>query len=320
MSAASTSAHLVEAWSRHLRVERGLSPHTARAYTHTLERFTAWLGSRPLEGLRRADLRAFLGQVGRGREPATVSRHVAALRAFFRWAVDRGTLATSPAEELARPRAGRGLPRVPSEPAAAAVVEDASPHPRDRAALELLYGAGLRASELSALDVRDVDLREAIVHVRAGKGGKPRIVPLPTAAREALESWLAARPDAAHDALFLNVRGGRLSPRSLHRLVATAGLAVGQPGLHPHALRHAYATHLLDRGADLRAIQELLGHASLSTTQRYTHVSTAHLLDVHRKAHPHGGGADPARAADGEPISAGAADAAGPARRGRDDR
>ena len=150
----------------------------------------------------------------------------------------------------------------------------------------MLYGCGLRVAEVSGLDREDVDLEQGLLRVRRGKGGKERIVPMGPPAARALSRLLdETGEDGAH--LFENSRGNRLSPRSIRRIVRQVGLRVGAPGLHPHALRHSFATHLLDGGADLRGIQELLGHASLSTTQRYTHVSVDALRDVYRKAHPH---------------------------------
>ena len=156
-----------------------------------------------------------------------------------------------------------------------------------RAVLEVLYGCGLRVSELSALDVEDLDLKQATLAVRKGKGGKERRVPMGPPAVRGLSAWLEERPEVDHRAVFLNTRNSRLSPRSIRRLLRRVGIASDNPGLHPHALRHSFATHLLGNGADLRGIQEMLGHASLSTTQRYTHVSVEGLREVYRRSHPH---------------------------------
>jgi integrase/recombinase XerC len=272
----------------HLRAERGCSSHTLRAYGRTLTDLGAHLTQqgRTFAGARRVDLRSFLFHQGRGRAAATLARHVAAIRTFYRWLLETGVVEKTPTDDLQPPKVGRTLPRHLSVPQAHEVVEE-EPSPRDRALLEVLYGGGLRVGELVALDVPDVDLATAIVRIRRGKGGKERRVPLGPPAVAAVRAWLAERPDAEDDALFVDRNGRRLSDRSVRRVVAKAGARAGVPDLHPHALRHTFATHLLDAGADLRGIQELLGHSSLSTTQRYTHVSVQGLLDVHRAAHPH---------------------------------
>ena len=274
-----------------LRVERGASAHTRRAYAHTLLRLAVALAKRRVDLLAasRPDLRRFLADAGEGNAAATTARHVAALRAFYGWCVETGRMASSPASTLRTPRRPVTLPRVPTAQAMEAMLDDDAVRGPQAALLEVLYGAGLRVGEAAALDVRDVDLHAGTVHVRHGKGNRARSVPVGPAAVEALRSWLAARPGVAGDApMFLNRRGDRASDRTLRRWVTHAGLTHGLPTLHPHALRHAAATHLLDGGADLRAIQEQLGHQTLSTTQRYTQVSLDRLLDVHRQAHPHG--------------------------------
>ncbi|MFK7930467.1 MAG: tyrosine recombinase XerC [Myxococcota bacterium] len=268
-----------------LRVEQGCSEHTRRAYRYTLAQWQTALDDTPLDQATALQVRGFLMVMGKGKKPATLGRHVAALRTFYRWRLREGGVSVSPAEGIRAPKVGRTLPRVPGQ-AATADVLDAPGEARDIALLELLYGAGLRVGEAEALDWEDVDLDVGLVRVRQGKGGKPRQVPLGPPGCEALKRL---RDPGVTGALFRNQRGGRLSGRSMRRIVRTLGLRAGVGGLHPHALRHAFATHLLDGGADLRGIQELLGHRSLSTTQRYTHVSTAALRDVHRKAHPHGG-------------------------------
>lgn len=283
----------VERFLRHLRVERGLRPATLRAYRVSLEGFQAWLATAGVEvvGARRVDVRRWLVEEGEGRTEATVARHLSALRAFYRWvARASGPGFVDPSEGLRPPKAGRRLPHVAGEAALRDVLEGlpATRPARDVALVELLYGAGLRVGEASNLDLRDVDLREGLVHVRDGKGGKDRRVPMGDAATRALKRWLVERPGVEHPAVFLNVRGGRLSSRSMRRVISEIGRAHGLPRLHPHALRHSCATHMLDGGADLRGIQEQLGHRSLSTTQRYAHVSVQRLLDAHRRHHPHG--------------------------------
>jgi len=272
----------------HLRVERGASAHTLRAYHRTLTDLHAHLAGlgRGWAEARRIDLRSYLFAAGHQRAPATLARHVAAIRTFYRWLLREGVVERSIAEDLQRPKVGQHLPRVLSVPQAEELVEHEALSPRDRAVIELLYGAGLRVGELEALDRDDCDLHEGMVRVRRGKGGKERRVPMGPHAVEAVRAWLATRDDD-QPALFLNARGGRLGQRSIRRVLDEAGRRAGLSGVHPHALRHSYATHLLDAGADLRGIQELLGHSSLSTTQRYTHVSVEALLDTWRHAHPH---------------------------------
>jgi integrase/recombinase XerC len=216
----------------------------------------------------------------------------------MRWMRKRGIVATCPADELATPKVRRGLPTLLSVDAAKQVMEVADGETpvalRDRAILELLYGSGLRVSEACALDVDAVDIRSATVRV-VGKGRKERALPLGRACVEALARWLEARPPFVSPrsrpgdvrAVFLGVRGKRMHRREIEKVVHRHGaLGAGRADLHPHALRHTFATHMLDGGADLRAIQELMGHASLSTTQRYTHVSVEQLMRVYDAAHP----------------------------------
>ncbi|MCB9694236.1 MAG: tyrosine recombinase XerC [Alphaproteobacteria bacterium] len=276
----------LDGFLRHARVERGLSENTLRAYGKTLADLRTFLEARgsSFETADRTALRAWLFQIGRGRKAATRARHVAGVRTFYRWMLREGRVEASVAEDLQAPKVGRTLPHFLSEAAAAEVLE-APLSTRDTALLEVLYGSGIRVSEAAGLDWPDVDLAQGRLHVRRGKGGKPRVVPVGPPAVQALRELLADRlPEGP---VFVNARGGRMQPRSMHRAVRAAGLLAGEGGLHPHALRHSFATHLLDHGADLRGIQELLGHADLSTTQRYAHVSTQQLLSVYRDAHPH---------------------------------
>lgn len=284
---------LLSSFEDWLRVERGASPHTRRAYLRSLRGLAEHLErrSRPVAEATRADLRGWLFCAGQGRAAATVAGHVAAVRTFYRWMLITERVEASPAASLRPPKVGAGMPMVLSQADTDALLEAVDLDQRalrDRAVVELLYGAGLRVGELSALDVDDVRLDEGLVDVRQGKGGKSRRVPLGVPGLEAVAAWLEVRGPSELRALFLGVRGARLSTRSLRRIVRAVGTASGLAGVHPHALRHSYATHMLDAGADLRAIQELLGHESLSTTQRYTHVSVEHLKAVHRAAHPHG--------------------------------
>jgi integrase/recombinase XerC len=283
---------LVE-FAEHLdRIARA-SPHTRRGYLSDLRQLAAWLGEsgKALDAADRDDLRAFLASRFAANQPATLARKQASLRAYYAHRVRMGHLADSPARRLISPRRRRTLPNVVSVDDMFALLDTPSARTpaglRDRCALELLYGAGLRVSELVGLD--DSDLLDAATALRVrGKGGKERVVPLVAKARAALQAWLARRAElGSGPALFLNRRGGRLTARSVARHLARYALICGtQRHVHPHALRHSFATHLLDMGADLRGIQELLGHASLSTTQRYTHVSSERLVQIYEEAHP----------------------------------
>jgi integrase/recombinase XerC len=293
----------VAAFVTHLRTERRASPHTVSAYERDLLSLLAFAHEKSprLADARGIDvylLRGWLGQLSRTLAPSSVARKIAAARTWMRWMRRRGELSESPAEELATPKVRRPLPTFLGVDAAKEVVE--APDTtiaigvRDRAVLELLYGSGLRVGELVRLAPGDVDLREATVRV-IGKGNKERIAPLGRKCVSALQAYAARREELRHPrtgafderALFLSVRGRRLGVRAVQELVHRYGaLGAGRADLHPHALRHTCATHLLDGGADLRSIQELLGHASLSTTQRYTHVSMEHLMKVYDAAHP----------------------------------
>ena len=293
----------VAAFVTHLRTERRASPHTVSAYERDLTSLLAFAHDKSprLADARGIDvylLRGWLGQLSRTLAPSSVARKIAAARTWMRWMRRRGELSESPAEELATPKVRRPLPTFLGVDAAKEVVEapdtTSATGVRDRAFLELLYGSGLRVGELVRLAPVDVDLREATVRV-LGKGNKERIAPLGRKCVDALVAYVARREELRHPktgafderALFLSVRGRRLGVRAVQELVHRYGaLGAGRADLHPHALRHTCATHLLDGGADLRSIQELLGHASLSTTQRYTHVSMDHLMKVYDAAHP----------------------------------
>ncbi len=274
---------------QHLHVERGLSDNTLKAYRRTLSQLALHLEAkgRSLADATRTDLRGWLFQAGRGRAPATRARHVAALRTFYRWMLREERVERSVAEDLQTPKVGRHLPHFLTEAQSSELLDETPLAPRDRALLELLYGAGLRVGEAEALDWADLDFEEGLVWVRKAKGGKQRKVPVGPPALRALQALRNSVDAELDDPVFRNARGGRLSQRSMRRIVKECGLVAGLGGLHPHAMRHSYATHLLDNGADLRGIQELLGHADLSTTQRYAHVSTQGLLRVYRDAHPH---------------------------------
>lgn len=303
-------AAAVDAFCDHLRVERALSARTVEAYARDLEEFRrVYEGRRGAEPAPSAvtalDVRAHLAALYEGAKATTLGRKLSSLRAFFRFLNVRGKVAGNPARSIKSPKRERPLPRALDVDDAFRLVEApareaAEPAPlelRDRAIHEVLYGGGLRVSECCGLDVDDVSRGErgTLVSVRAGKGEKDRIVPVGAKADEAIEAYLRDGRPALRDAktgqqdpraLFLNYRGGRLTPRSIQRHLGRYALAEGAPAT-PHALRHSFATHLLDGGVDLRAIQELLGHASLGSTQIYTRVSMDRLMEVYDAAHPH---------------------------------
>ncbi|MEO7327143.1 MAG: tyrosine recombinase XerC [Minicystis sp.] len=304
-------ASAVTRFIAHLALERRASPHTVDAYRRDLAQLLAFIAERRPSARKLADLdvlllRAFLGQLARTVAPPSVGRKIAAIRAMLRYLQRRGEIDKNPAEELSLPKVRRPLPTFLNVDAAAEVVttpDESTPEGlRDRAFLETLYGSGLRVSELCGLNLQDIELARKsdgaaeMGAVRViGKGNKERVVPLGSQAVGALVRYLARRSELrdpktqAQDpkALFLSHRGKRLGVRRVQALVHAYGaLGAGRADLHPHALRHTFATHLLDGGADLRAIQTLLGHQSLSTTQRYTHVSIDHLVKVYDAAHP----------------------------------
>jgi len=311
-----------------LRLNRGASPHTVRAYESDLSQFLDFLpihNGRPRSEQQPADcdvaaIRSFLAELYRThRSRKSAGRKLAAVRAFARYLRREGLIEGDPGAMVATPRFESKLPAHLEIDEMTALVETPDTQSplgrRDRAMLELFYASGLRLSELVGLDLDNVNLGSRLVRV-LGKGSKERIVPFNKSAADALRAYLKDRPaieqqalrqregppkssararaprrqprgSAGASPLFLNARGGRLTGRSVHRLVRLyVSRCSTRCGISPHALRHSFATHLLERGADLRAIQELLGHAQLSTTQRYTHVSAAQLIDVYRRAHP----------------------------------
>jgi tyrosine recombinase XerC len=280
------------AFLRYLRVERQASPHTVRSYHRDLVQFREFLaagpGDDPLAALGQVDaraVRAWLAHLhARGLQASTVARKLAALRGWFRFLVRRGALVQNPARQVRGPRPGRKLATFLPVDDTLEVLRRARTS-RDRAVLELLYATGLRVSELVALDVEDVDLRSRTIRV-VGKGGKARVALFGRPAAAALEAYLGER-GSTPGPLFRGRSGRRLAIRTVFEVVRRAARAAGlQRRVSPHVLRHTFATHLLDAGADLRVIQELLGHSRLSTTQRYTHVSAEHLLRVYDRAHP----------------------------------
>jgi integrase/recombinase XerC len=299
-------ARLLAGFVDHLRLERRLSPNTVRAYERDVTQLATFLarGGGSLAAATYAELRRYLAQQhALGSARASIARRVAAIRGFFVWAVADGHRADDPSILLGRPKVTNRLPVVlrPADAqrlveAPRSVIDDDDPAERalglrDAAILELLYGSGLRVAEVTGLTVERVDLDRARVVVR-GKGDKEREVPLSDDAVDAVTAWLRdGRPTLANEpagqALFLNRRGGRVGPRDVRRFMERYGHEV-LPGRRatPHTLRHSFATHLLEGGADIRAVQELLGHASVGTTQRYTHVSRSRLFEAYERSHP----------------------------------
>ena len=299
MDQATDLVDTVRAFLRTQRAERDLSPHTLAAYERDLHQFTGWAArSRVVQvaDLDRRLLRRYVAWLSeRGYARRSIGRKVSAVRSLLRWAVAHGILTASPAEGLTVPKLERTLPRVLRREEAEALLElppaDDPAGLRDRALLETLYGSGLRVAELCALDVDDLDLEGASVTVM-GKGRKQRRVPLSAPAIRALRVYLQhargkllprSREAVDHAALFRNARGARMGPRSVRALLRRYS---GEANVSPHTLRHSFATHLLDGGADLRSVQELLGHESLGTTQLYTHVSSERLRAVYERSHP----------------------------------
>lgn len=296
----------IEDFGNHLATERNLSPHTRRSYLADLGQFRAFLaengllpagGSEPeqLAAIDHMAVRSFLGSlVRRKARKVTIVRKIAALRTFFNYLIREGVVRVNPAEMVQAPRAESYLPAfLPVEEMFSllglAFPDDAG-GARDRAMLELLYSSGLRVSELTGLDVGDLDVDQGLVKVR-GKGRKERIVPVGGQALRSVRAYLAVRDDlkatGEGSPLFVSGNGRRITGRSVARILDRCVLVSGiSRKVSPHTLRHSFATHLLDAGADLRAIQEMLGHESLSTTQKYTSVSVARLMEIYDRAHP----------------------------------
>jgi integrase/recombinase XerC len=295
----------IDRFLAHLGEARRASANTVDAYQVDLLQLDAFVAERrPGAGVRDLDvllLRGFLGHLARTHAPSSVARKISSVRTFLRFLHRHGEVEKNAAMELALPKVRRPLPTFVNVDAAAEVMvappDDTAEGLRDRALLEILYGAGLRVSEACGVGLDDLDLRsDRLGSVRVlGKGSKERVVPLGHKAVAAIAAWLARRAELAHPktgaidprALFVTKRGARITRRAVGKLVHRYGaLGAGRADLHPHALRHTFATHLLDGGADLRSIQKMLGHASLSTTQRYAHVSMDQLLKVYDRAHP----------------------------------
>jgi integrase/recombinase XerC len=301
----SAAARLAQEFLATLAHERAASPHTLRAYTRELDDFSAYIAKHlgadaPMRQVEHPLIRAYLGELyERGLSKASVARALAAIRSWFKWLARTGHLEQNAAQLVATPKLPKHLPRVPSieqmNRAVDSVSEDAAWPERDRVIFELLYGCGMRNAELTGIDLKDIHWANEAILVR-GKGRKERFVPLGDAAAEATRAYLPERSrrlterGAASEALLISLRGknaGRLTTRSVGRIVKRVALAHGLPAeVHPHTLRHAFGTHMLEEGADLRAIQELLGHARLSTTQRYTQLTVGQVAQVYDKTHP----------------------------------
>jgi len=288
----------------YLRYERGYSPKTVLAYASDLEQLFSFLRARPEPEptlLGRGELRLWLASLSERLTTRSLARKLGSVRAFFVFLMQRGLVSENPARSLSMPKLRQRLPLVLSAESAAGLMsapDEAEKRPviraRDAAILELLYGAGLRVSEVVSLDIGSIDLEALRLRV-LGKGRKERVVPLGRPAREALLSYLPLRPElvrprtatAADAALFLGLQGRRLGTRQVQAAVQRYGVtSLGRPDVHPHALRHSAATHMLEGGADLRAIQDFLGHESVATTQKYTHLSLADLTQTYDRAHP----------------------------------
>jgi integrase/recombinase XerC len=289
----------IQKFLHHLHAEKNASAHTLRAYENELQRFAEYLGPQiRWKDVDHVFIRGFLGDLhGRGLSKVSVARALAAVRSLYKWLAREGVVEHNPAKLVATPRLPKKLPRVPTMEELNGVLnsempESASFPERDRAIFELLYGCGLRNSELVGIELGDIDEANGIILVR-GKGKKQRYVPLDGAAAEALQAYRSERQKMLNTTgrstrrLLINRRGGPLTTRSVARIVKQIAIAKGlPPDMHPHTLRHAFGTHMLSEGADLRAIQELLGHERLSTTQRYTQLSMNQVMEVYDRTHP----------------------------------
>jgi tyrosine recombinase XerC len=292
----------IEIFTRWLEIEKGYSVHTISGYRRDLMDFNAHLNCEvSVKSIGPKEVRSFVASLHGRNSGATVARKLSALRTFFRFSLKQNLIKSDPLIAVTGPKIAQHMPVFLTVDETFALIEAPTENDsfmlRDRAILELLYSTGMRVSELSSRNLGDLDFEEEVLTVR-GKGRKERIVPVGRPAVEAVSNWLPQRTQLLNERagrghtldpepLFLNTRGGRLSVRSVERMVRSYGERAGIVQIvTPHALRHSFATHLLEMGADLRSVQELLGHASLSTTQRYTHLTLDHLADVYDKAHP----------------------------------
>jgi integrase/recombinase XerC len=300
------SEQFIELFLSYLSSERGCSPHTTKAYAEDLSAFLAFVDARGElprfpNRLDRLVIRGFLAdQTEKGTGKRTLSRRLSGLRSFFKFLIKRKLVETSPLDGIHNPKTPKALPRCLSENDVKKLVETVNGahwmDVRDRAILELLYGAGVRVSELVGANREDFDAERGLLLVR-GKGRKERMLPVGNCATIAVRTWITRRPevlrgknvgeDGPQSGIFINRFGTRLDVRSVRRIIAKRQEEAGlPPGITPHMLRHSYATHMLDHGADLRSVQELLGHSSLSTTQIYTHLTPSRLKSVYQAAHP----------------------------------
>ena len=297
MTAKTTVEKSVNHFLRSLR-QRNSSAHTIKAYTGDLQNFANYAGSRDWENIDHITIRGFLSHLyERGLGKTSVARALAAVRSLYRWLAQEGVVEQNPAALVSTPKLAKKLPRVPTIEEMNNVLDGQMPEiasfpERDRLLLELLYGCGIRNSELIGIDLDDIRLSSEAILIR-GKGKKERYVPFGDSAKAALAAYLPARQQllaSLHKhtpALLISRRGGRLTTRSVGRIVKKIAVAKGlSPDVHPHTLRHAFGAHMLEEGADLRAIQEMLGHERLSTTQRYTQLSMKHVLHVYDQTHP----------------------------------
>jgi integrase/recombinase XerC len=301
MTAVNTKRTIVEKaadqFLRSLR-ERNASPHTIKAYTGDLDNFATYIGPRDWRHIDHVTIRGFLSHLyEKGLGKTSVARSLAAVRSLYRWLAQEGVVEQNPAGLVSTPKLPKKLPRVPTIEEMNTVLDGPMPEvaafpERDRLMFELLYGCGIRNSELVGINLDDIRLSNEAILIR-GKGKKERYVPFGNSVKSALAAYLPMRLQmlAARkkntNALLVNRRGGRLTTRSAGRIVKKIAVAKGlPPDVHPHTLRHAFGTHMLEEGADLRAIQEMLGHERLSTTQRYTQLSMKHVLEVYDQTHP----------------------------------
>jgi integrase/recombinase XerC len=287
----------IEKFLQSLR-QRNASLHTIKAYTSDLANFAAYVGSRSWRNIDHLTIRGFLSQLyEKDLEKTSVARALAAVRSFYRWLAQEGLVEQNPAALVSTPKLPKKLPRVPTIEEMNTVLDGQMPEiasfpERDRLMFELLYGCGIRNSELIGINIDDIRLSSEAILIR-GKGKKERYVPFGDSVKTALATYLPVRQQMLAErkkhttALLINQRGGRLTTRSVGRIVKKIAIAKGlSPDVHPHTLRHAFGTHMLEEGADLRSIQEMLGHERLSTTQRYTQLSMKHVLEVYDQTHP----------------------------------
>jgi integrase/recombinase XerC len=297
MTPRTTVERSIDDFLRHLR-EKNASAHTIKAYTGDLANFSAYAGTRDWKQIDHIAIRGFLAQLyEKGLSKTSVARSLAALRSLYRWLAQEGVVDQNPAKLVATPKLPKKLPRVPTIEEMNSVLDGKMPEAaafseRDRLMLELLYGCGIRNSELTGINLHDIRLSAEAILIR-GKGKKERYVPFGDSVKSALAAYLPARQALLagvrknSTALLINQRGGRLTTRSVGRIIKKIAVSKGlSPDVHPHTLRHAFGTHMLEEGADLRAIQELLGHERLATTQRYTQLSMKHVLQVYDQTHP----------------------------------